>query len=212
MDGPRPAAAPGSRDELVRRAAAGDVDAFARIIRLHHEAMTRAALVVTGDLDRAAAATDAALQDAWLALRHPRTPADLGSWLGGRAVVVAMQRMPEDGRPAHHPLPGLSPVEERAILALRDVVGLSTVDIAIVLHRPEGDIAHHLDRLPVDAASDATSVAEVVIRPIDADTVAHRARTEEVLERERRVSVAIGLVVGFLVAVHPYLVGLLVRR
>jgi hypothetical protein len=212
MDGSRPAAAPGSGDELAGRAARGDVAAFARIIRLHHEAMTRAALVVTGDLDRAAAATDAALRDAWLALRHPRTPADLGAWLGARAVLSATRLVPASWDPVRDPVPGLAGSEDRALLALRHVVGLSASEIATVVRLPEAVVAHRLEGLAAEAPASAASAAAVAIRPIDADAVARRARTEEVLERERRVSVAIGLVVGVLVAVHPYLLGLVARR
>jgi DNA-directed RNA polymerase specialized sigma24 family protein len=213
MDGPRPAAAPGSRDELVRRAAGGDVAAYARLIRLHHEAMTRAALVVTGDLDRAAAATEAALLDAWLALRHPRTPTDTGAWLGSRAVVEAVRLAPGDAGPAIDPALGRLATEDRATLTLHHVAALAAHEIAMVLHRPWARVVDLLDADPDDATgSRVRAVSGIAVSPIDADAVARRARAEEVLERHRVISVAVSAVVGFLVVVHPYLFGILLRR
>jgi len=75
MTGSRPEAALDPPDVLVRRAARGDVAAFARIVRLHHEDMTRVAFVITGDMDAAAEATNAAWPVARDGLRNnPRFP------------------------------------------------------------------------------------------------------------------------------------------
>jgi RNA polymerase sigma-70 factor, ECF subfamily len=89
MTGSRPAAAQDSPEELVRRAAEGDGAAFARIVRLHNEEMTRVAFVIIGDPAAAAAATEAAWFDAWPGLRRRRTPEALGPWLCSLAAAEA---------------------------------------------------------------------------------------------------------------------------
>ena len=70
MTGSRPAAAQDLPEELVRRAAGGDTAAFARLVRLHNEDMTRVAFVIVGDSAAAAGATEAAWFDAWTGLRR----------------------------------------------------------------------------------------------------------------------------------------------
>ncbi len=89
MTGSRPAAAQDSPEELVRRAADGDTAAFARLVRLHNEDMTRVAFVIVGDSAAAAGATEAAWFDAWTGLRRKRTPEALGSWLCSLAAAEA---------------------------------------------------------------------------------------------------------------------------
>jgi len=94
MTGSRPEAAQASPEDLIRRAAQGDLAAFARIVRLHNEEMTRVAFVITGNLDSAVGAVGAAWSVAWHGLRRSRTPDGLGPWLcslvATEAVVVAM--------------------------------------------------------------------------------------------------------------------------
>ena len=80
MTGSRPDAADAPPEEPVRGAAHGDLAAFARIVRLSHDGMTRGAFVVTGDLDSAVRALDAAWPAAWRrtgrgARSRPRHPA-----------------------------------------------------------------------------------------------------------------------------------------
>ena len=155
MTGSRPAAAQDSPEELVRRAAEGDTAAFARLVRLHNEDMTRVAFVIVGDSAAAAGATEAAWFDAWTGLRRKRTPEALGSWLcslaAAEATDLARRRdargatTPElDDRPTDPPaapaadppaddalmtaLARLDP-EDRALLALRHVAGLSMSEV-----------------------------------------------------------------------------------
>ena len=90
MTGSRPAAALDPPDELVRRAARGDVAAFARLVRLHDEAMTRVAFVVTGDRDTAASAAEAAWVEAWAGLPERPSALGLGSWLASLAAARAV--------------------------------------------------------------------------------------------------------------------------
>jgi DNA-directed RNA polymerase specialized sigma24 family protein len=247
MTGSRPAAAQDSPDELVRRAADGDVEAFARIVRLHNEEMTRVAFVIVGEPAAAAAATEAAWLDAWIGLRRKRTPEALGSWLcslaAGEATSLVRRRdasgatTPElDDRatdlPADdalgHALARLDP-EDRALLALRHVGGLSMADVTEAVRRSRPPVEVRLARLTQDIcgleppASDPAELdrllgqrlrayASAPVRNVSADATARRARAEESLERTRVISVAIAAVVGVFVAVHPYLARLFFGR
>ncbi len=247
MTGSRPAAAQDSLEELVRRAASGDVAAFARIVRLHNEGMTRVAFVIAGDTDAAVGVTDAAWLSAWTGLRRKRTREPLGPWLcsvvAAEAIEVARRRgTRRDTVPAPGPHPAdpaagdgqmsalarLEP-EDRALLALRHVAGLSMAELTRSGQRFRPPVEHRLARLadeicgPLPSGSDPTdsdrllglrlrAYAHVPVRQVDADATARRARAEASLERTRVVSVAIATVVGVLVAVHPYLARLFFGR
>ena len=247
MTGSRPAAAQDPPEELARRAAEGDAEAFARIVRLHNESMTRVAYVIVGDQDVAVGATEAAWLGAWHGLRGKRTPEGLAPWLGSlvaaEAVDVARRRgtagatAPEPG--AHSTdlraddglasaLARLAP-EDRALLALRHVAGLSMAQLAQSIRRSRPPVEIRLARLtegiggPVPPGSDPAELdrqlgqrlrahADVQVRHVNADATARRARAEESLERTRVVSVAIAAVVGVLVAMHPHLARLIFGR
>jgi RNA polymerase sigma-70 factor (ECF subfamily) len=255
MTGSRPAAAQDSPEELVRRAADGDTAAFARLVRLHNEEMTRVAFVIVGDLAAGADATEAAWFAAWTGLRRKRTPEALGAWLCSLATAEATRlavRRDErgatmlelGGRPtdppaapvAHLPahdalvsvLAQLDP-EDRALLALRHVAGLSMAELTQSIRRSRPPVEIRLGRLTeviggaVRPGSDADEAdrllgqrlrayAHVPVRHVDADATARRARAEESLERTRVVSVAIAAVFGLLVAMHPHLAGLVFGR
>jgi RNA polymerase sigma-70 factor (ECF subfamily) len=255
MTGSRPAAAQDSPEELVRRAAEGDVEAFARIVRLHNEEMTRVAFVIVGDPAAAAAATEAAWFDAWTGLRRKRTPEALGSWLcslaAAEATDLASRRdargstTPELGdRPIDPPavpaedlqaddalrtaLARLDP-EDRALLALRHVAGLSAAELAQAMRRSKPPVEIRLTRIEEETAglmppgSDRAdrdrllgqrlrAHASAPVRHVNADATARRARAEESLERTRVVSVAIAAVVGVFVALHPHIAGLFFGR
>src|SRR5262245_45851546 len=72
-------------------AAAGDEAAFARIIRAHHDDMTRVCYIVSGDLDLAEEAVQAAWGIAWRKLGTVRDPSRLRSWLVSVAANEARQ-------------------------------------------------------------------------------------------------------------------------
>ena len=247
MTGSRPAAAQDFPEELVRRAADGDVEAFARIVRLHNEEMTLVAFVIVGDPAAAAAATEAAWFDAWPGLRRKRTPEALGPWLcslaAGEATSLARRRdargatTPElDDRAADlpaddalvHALAKLDP-EDRALLALRHVGGLSMAEVSEAVRRSRPPVDARLARLTKDIggleppASDPAerdrllgqrlrAYASGPVRHVSADATARRARAEELLERTRVVSVAIAAVVGMFVAMHPHIARLFFGR
>ena len=78
---------------VIEQAAAGDEIAFARIVAAHHEDMARIAYLVSGDLDVAADAEQAAWAIAWRRLGTLRDPARLKPWLMSVAANEARQIM-----------------------------------------------------------------------------------------------------------------------
>ena len=78
---------------VIERAAAGDEVAFARIVAAHHEDMARIAFLVSGDLDVAADAEQAAWAIAWRRLGTLRDAARLKPWLMSVAANEARQIM-----------------------------------------------------------------------------------------------------------------------
>ena len=76
---------------VVASAASGDEVAFARIVNEHHNDMTRVAYVVSGDVDIAQDAVQAAWAIAWRKLHTLRDPALLRPWLVSVAANEARQ-------------------------------------------------------------------------------------------------------------------------
>jgi RNA polymerase sigma factor (sigma-70 family) len=137
----------------VAQAAAGDVDALARIVGLHHDDMARVCFVVCGDPDIAQDAVQAAWPIAWRKLGSLRDPDRLRPWLlaiatnEARRILRRRRRHPvveidvaDVGSDRHNPaarsaladlataLRGLS-AEDRTILALRHVAGYDATEI-----------------------------------------------------------------------------------
>ena len=162
----------------VALAVAGDEAAFARIIRAHHDDMTRVCFVICGDLDVADEAVQAAWPIIWHKLGSLRDPDRLRPWLVSvaanearqlsrrrrrRAVVelsVASAATP-GGDPALHvqdldltnALARLDP-DDRALLALRYIAGFDSTELARATGRsPSGTrarLARLLDRLRLE--------------------------------------------------------------
>ena len=105
---------------VIERAAAGDEMAFARIVAAHHEDMARIAYLVSGDLDVAADAEQAAWAIAWRRLGTLRDPARLKPWLMSVAANEARQIMRSQRRRTVRELsvdgPASSPDPDRAAL------------------------------------------------------------------------------------------------
>jgi RNA polymerase sigma-70 factor (ECF subfamily) len=191
MAASRPAAALAPPDELVRRAAAGDVSAFARIVRLHHEDLVRVATVVVGDPAAAAEAAGEAWPVAWSGLRRPRAPVALGSWLCSLAATEAVTRAgastgpagpdgealvaapgatvaADHGARAADPeltriLAAMAPAD-RALVALRHIAGLSMTELAQALPGSTAGLPQRTRRLDAAIAGPG---------PGDADSAAH---------------------------------------
>jgi RNA polymerase sigma-70 factor (ECF subfamily) len=156
------AAAPAAEtiEGLVRLAIGGDEAAFTQIVRRHHEDMVRVSFVVAGDYDVAEEATAAAWPIVWRRLGSLREPERLRPWLCSVAANEARQIIrrrsrrsvreiaidTEASRTTTHTDPagrsddidlanalaGLDP-DDRALLALRYVAGLSATELARAL-------------------------------------------------------------------------------
>lgn len=166
----------------VALAVAGDEVAFARIIRAHHDDMTRVCFVICGDLDVADEAVQAAWPIVWRKLGSLRDPDRLRPWLVSvaanearqlvrrrrrRAVVELAVRDPATlgpdpaGRVADldltNALARLDP-DDRALLALRYVAGFDSTELARATGRsPSGTrarLARLLDRLRTELRDD----------------------------------------------------------
>jgi RNA polymerase sigma-70 factor (ECF subfamily) len=146
---------------LVRLAVSGDEAAFTRIVERHHEDMVRVCFVVAGDYDIAEEATASAWPIVWRRLGSLREPDRLRPWLCSVAANEARQIVrrrrrrnvreiaideataksaSSQGDPAGrsedidlaNALARLDP-DDRALLALRYVAGLSATELARAL-------------------------------------------------------------------------------
>lgn len=78
-------------DATVRKAAAGDEVAFARLVAEHHASMTKVAYVISGDLEQARDAVQIAWTTAWRRLGTLRDPTQVRAWLVAIAANEARQ-------------------------------------------------------------------------------------------------------------------------
>ncbi len=166
----------------VALAAAGDETAFARIIRAHHDDMTRVCFVICGDLDVADEAVQVAWPIVWHKLGGLRDPDRLRPWLVSIAANEARQLIRRRRRRtvvelavADAAAPGVDPAErvadldltnalarldpdDRALLALRYVAGFDSTELARATGRsPSGTrarLARLLDRLRTELSDD----------------------------------------------------------
>ncbi|MEO6208469.1 MAG: RNA polymerase sigma factor [Candidatus Limnocylindrales bacterium] len=105
---------------IIDRAIEGDEMAFARIVAVYHGDMARIAYFVSGDLDVAADAEQAAWTITWRRLGTLRDPARLRAWLMSVAANEARQIMRSQRRRTVRELavdgPASSPDPDRAAL------------------------------------------------------------------------------------------------
>lgn len=166
----------------VALASAGDETAFARIIRAHHDDMTRVCFVICGDLDLADEAVQAAWPIIWRKFGSLRDPSRLRPWLVSiaanearkllrrrrrRTVVELAMAGPAtsgidpagrvDDLDLTNALARLDPAD-RALLALRYVAGFDSTELAKATGRsPSGTrarLARLLDRLRAELSDD----------------------------------------------------------
>ena len=159
---------------LVSRAVAGDQAAFTRIVAAHHDAMTRVAFIVIGDLDLADDAVAAAWSLAWRRLGSLRDPERLRAWLVSIAanearrlgrerrrrnvVEIDIETQGDLSGGADHgrrtagdldlvnALNRLS-ADDRALLALRYVAGFDSFELARATGRSASGTRARLGRL-----------------------------------------------------------------
>jgi RNA polymerase sigma-70 factor (ECF subfamily) len=178
---------PGEIDDaaavLVADATRGDEAAFTRIVRSHHEDMTRVSYVICGDLDLADEAVGAAWSIAWRRLASLRDPQRLRPWLISIAANEARQVLRRSRRrsvielsvaerhggacddPARrtgdldliNALARLDP-DDRALLAMRYVAGFDSSELARATGRSASGtrarLARLLERLRVELRDD----------------------------------------------------------
>ncbi len=156
---------------VVAAAVSGDTVAFARIVRAHHDDMARVCRVVSGDVELAQDAAQAAWPIAWRRLHTLRDPEKLRPWLVSIAVNearklvrrrhldrvveleladVASNRDDPASRAADGDLltaiKGL-PADDRALLAMRFVAGFDASEIGPVLGISASGVRSRLSRL-----------------------------------------------------------------
>ena len=160
-----------ARAGLVERAARGDQDAFARIVRLHHVDMTRVSYVITGDAATAEEAVAAAWPIVWRKLGSLRDPERLRPWLCSIAANEARQLIRRHRRRAVVEIPvsqiaaepsadtaratdidlanalARLPSDDRALLALRYVAGLNSTELGRALGMSPSGTRARLGRL-----------------------------------------------------------------
>lgn len=161
----------------------GDEAAFARIVRAHHDDLTRVCFVICGDLDLADEAVQVAWSIAWRKLGSLRDPGRLRPWLVSvaanearrllrgqrRRTVVEIAAGPPVGGgrddPATHVAEldlaaafGRLAADDRMLLALRYVAGFDSTELGRALGMsPSGTrarLARLLDRLRTELQDD----------------------------------------------------------
>jgi RNA polymerase sigma-70 factor (ECF subfamily) len=139
--------------ELIERAAAGDLDAFAELVRAYERRVASVLYRLLDDRRDVEEATQDVFVQAWRNLPRFRGEAQLFTWLYRIAVNEALMRrrrkrpelqeLDERLAAAPDPEPGLRdlllrelaalPFEHRAAVVLRDVEGLTNAEVADAL-------------------------------------------------------------------------------
>lgn len=172
---PSPAGEVAAERDLVRRAQRGDASAFAQIVRGQQNRIFRHLLNLTGSRDEALELSQEVFLKAWEALPTWQPQARLHTWLYRiasnvaydllrRRQVVAFEALPEDhDAPAETDSPELRlhakqtvtrldaalarlPPEQREIVLLREVEGLSYQELSATLAIDEGTVKSRLAR------------------------------------------------------------------
>ena len=158
----------------VAAAASGDEAAFARIVNAHHGDMSRVAYLVSGDLDLAAEAVQAAWSIAWRKLGSLQDAERLRPWLVSIAANEARQAQrrrrrrtvveihvddagdptsePRDGRPEREHLLDLEAAlrtldpDDRAVVAMRYALDMTSAQIGRELGLSETGVRSKIGR------------------------------------------------------------------
>jgi RNA polymerase sigma factor (sigma-70 family) len=153
---------------LAARAAEGDTDAFAEIVEMYDAHLRRVCYLVSGDVDVADDAVQAAWEKALRQLRTLKRPEALRAWLSTIAVNEVRQAMrrirvrrlfrlerlvpaatetpPEAVLDLRRALARI-PVRDRQLLALRYVAGLPIADISDALGEKASTTRSRLSRI-----------------------------------------------------------------
>jgi RNA polymerase sigma-70 factor (ECF subfamily) len=164
----------GGERELVERAAGGDVDAFAELVRTYERRVASVLYRLLEDRLDVEEATQDVFVQAWRNLPHFRGEAQIFTWLYRIAVNEALMRRrrkrhddrelderiaaPPDPEPGLRELLvrelGALPFEYRAAVVLRDVEGLTNEEVAEALgiSVPAAKSRIHRGRMQIRAA------------------------------------------------------------
>lgn len=143
----------GGERDLVERAAAGDVEAFGELVRLHERRVASVLYRLLDDRRDVEEATQDVFVQAWRNLHRYRGDAQVFTWLYRIAVNEALMRRRRKRRDVDElderlaaspdPEPGLRellvrelgalPFDQRAAVVLRDVEGLTNEEVADAL-------------------------------------------------------------------------------
>jgi RNA polymerase sigma factor (sigma-70 family) len=163
----------GRTDEgLTALAAAGDADAFTRLVETHHASMARVAYVICGDPEAAQDAVQTAWSIAWRRIGSVRNPDRIGTWLVAIAANEArgaIRKRRRTVRVEHldtlldpgldgDPADAISVVDlrrvlerldadDRMLLTLRFVAGMDSREIASQLGLSASGVRSRLSRL-----------------------------------------------------------------
>jgi RNA polymerase sigma-70 factor (ECF subfamily) len=172
MNGQATSAATGAATiaSTVELAAAGDEDAFARLVSAYHADMARVAYVVCGDQALAEDAVQSAWEIAWRKLRSLHDPSRVRAWLVSVAANEARQAVRRRRRSViaidvhlsadagSDPSAGIERIDlaramarlsadDRALLALRYIVGLDAEELGVLTGRSASGVRTRLCRL-----------------------------------------------------------------
>ncbi len=144
----------------------GDEDAFARIVSAHHEDVVRVCFLVCGSRDTVEDAAQSTWAQVWLRLKTLRDPTRLRAWILAIAANEARQHMRHervrrllpyrsseasvDVKPRDLDLDAVLRSlsnDDRRLLALRHVGGLSSTEIGALLRSSPPAIRMRLSRL-----------------------------------------------------------------
>src|SRR5450830_1087942 len=154
----------GSEDDLVRRAQAGNGQAFSELVRRHQSSVYRYLLRMLGSHEDAMELTQDAFIKAWQALAQWQPEAQFRTWLfriANNTALDALRRrklvefVPLEesfDAPSSEPNPehqAQLTQEHRQILLLREVEEMSYEEIAGVLSLSEGTVKSRLARARV---------------------------------------------------------------
>jgi len=157
---------------LIARSVAGDLEAYDRLVAVHQDRIYQVAYRITGNHEDAWDAAQEAFLHAFRSLARFRGAASLSTWLHRIAVNAALdliRRLPQPTVPLEsvtvsggtEPADAASrsdvqrrinqaiaslPTEQRVVVILRDLQGLSYEDIASVVQIPPGTLRSRLSR------------------------------------------------------------------
>lgn len=158
---------------LLRRIGAGDVAAFAALVRRHQATVLAVALAITGDRGLAEDVTQEALVKAWRHVGRVREPDRVGAWLASIARSLARDRVRRDGRRTrlggrnpdpHGDRAALAPSALELAVAREDEVLLVEVVTALPAGYREPLLLHYLGGLSLTDIGAALALGEDAVK------------------------------------------------